>query len=95
MTRGHYMINEKLVGLGFDSRSNDFKIVWIYSDCVAECMARLTRKLYPGEVRIEGEGVGVYSLSIGSWREVKHDPKMIYGILPYRHMTAYMNGLFF
>ena len=42
-----------------------------------------------------GEGVGVYSLSIGSWREVKHDPKMIYGILPYRHMTAYMNGLFF
>nr|XP_023929894.1 F-box protein At3g07870-like [Quercus suber]POE88907.1 f-box protein [Quercus suber] len=39
--------------------------------------------------------VGVYSLSTGSWRQVEHDPKMIYGILPYRHMTAYMNGLFF
>ena len=42
-----------------------------------------------------GEGVGVYSLSIDSRREVKHDPKKISGILPYRHMTAYMNGLFF
>ena len=95
MTRGHYMLNDKFVGFGFDSRSNDFKIVWIYSDCVAECMARLTRKLYPGEVGIGGEGVGVYSLSIGSWRQVKHDPKMISGILPYQHMTAYINGLFF
>lgn len=39
--------------------------------------------------------VGVYSLSTGSWRQVEHDPKMISSILPYRHMTLYMNGLFF
>lgn len=70
MTRGCYMLNDKFginifasyftVGFRFDSRSNDFKIVRIYSDCVEECIVRLTRKIYLGKVGI-GEGVGVYS----------------------------------
>lgn len=70
MTPGCYMLNDKfginifasyfIVGFSFDSRSNDFKIVRIYSDCVEECIVRLTRKIYLGKVGI-GEGVGVYS----------------------------------
>ncbi|KAK7838353.1 f-box protein [Quercus suber] len=79
MTRGHYMLNDKFVGFGFDSRSGDFEIIRIYSDCVAECMAGLTQEDDVDDNRIVAFDFSteVFNMTplpdksvIGSWRSL-------------------------